>query len=293
MNKIEYILNFTKDTFSPEDIIEMLNSNIGFAKEYIELGTHNPVQFSERYFKDIKNQKDKLYLKITEKKEKSSSFTIVTPAHFCPPQNILWEFDSLKNPPSDLFNRLIANDNFYFGYAADVEDQFRQNETHLNNYKVFGLRPKRIKHWINPDLGWKEIDIRNNPGRRKLVCNMWITSTWKMWFGKPFFDYVSKERIISFKNCEYVKELENGVIEIQLYENPHKAYKRKNRRIQQDFRDWIGVDDLIIKLDRERDRMIEDKLLVDMELTTEDEITFGYKTSWIAIRTNSVKKVVD
>jgi hypothetical protein len=327
MNATGYILNFHEDAFTPDELIALIKSDLGIKRGYLEGSTHKVVEYSEKYFEQLKEswlEKEMTYAKITERsrsqtQDTGSEFTVVSPGHIKPPLNLKWEFEHHAEPPETLFFKLISNPKFVFGYAADIEDQFRQNETSPGNYKVFGLQPTNViykgKH------PHQEIDISNNPGRRTLVINTWLTVTWKMWFGKGIQHYIQKERITSFDKALSIKELDNGVIEVQLYEHPKDAPKEICREIQKAFRQWIQLENVIESLKKEEQELWEEyhkkrdprdvinivippkkkprqpllKSIVQAlgmaEIDEDKPIPFGYKTTWMAVKAGSIQAV--
>ena len=69
-----------------------------------------------------------------------------------------------------------------------------------------------------------------------------------MWFGKEYYQYISKEKLQSFTNCYENCELENEVTRITLYENMWDYAKTENREIQWDFRRSVGMDEVAHKI---------------------------------------------
>lgn len=93
----------------------------------------------------------------------------------------------------------------------------------------------------------KNYDIRYNPGRMDLISYTWLLASWKMWFGKPFFELVPKEKMLGFKGAYDIKELINGNIYVQLFEKIDESHTYENMRLQQKWRDEMGYHDLISK----------------------------------------------
>jgi hypothetical protein len=327
MNATEYILNFHEDAFTPDELIALIKSDLGIKKGYLKGSTHKVVEYSEKYFEQLKEswvKKDKTYVEISErsrsKNQKSGSkFTVVSPGHIKPPLNVIWRFEHHAVPPETLLYKLISNPKFVFGYAVDIEDQYRQNETSPGNYKVFGLQPTNVVY--KGTHQHREIDISNNPGRRTLVINTWLTVTWKMWFGKDIQQYIPKETIKSFDKALSIKELDNCVIEVQLYERPKDASKESCREIQKVFREWIQLDNVIETLKKEEQKLREEfnkkrdprdvinivippkkkprqplfKSILQglglVEIEEDKPIPFGYKITWMAVKAGNIQAV--
>ena len=77
-----------------------------------------------------------------------------------------------------------------------------------------------------------------------MVRHMWLMSCWKMWFGNNFYPVVKKERIQSFSRASSIEELDNNVISVELYADPFGAMNPDNRAKQNEFRQWINMDQL-------------------------------------------------
>ena len=289
MNEIKYSLSFKNGAFTAEDIIEIISQDLGFEKNFIELNEHDPVEFSEKYHKDIIGKFDELYLRITENKSNSSEILITNTSdgNWC--QKIVWEYDSLIEPPQNLFSRLIEMDFFMFGYAVDVEYDIRQNTKELTHYGVYGIKPKGVKY-RRDEWGGKYIDIRKNPGRIDRTNQMELTSAWKMWIGKSFLKYISKERVLSFPYSNYNNEVKPNIIEINLFDNPKEAILRKNKKRLNQFRKWINYGEIIQQLNHESESTTSTKIDLT-EISSLPSISFGYKTTWVSVRTNSIDNV--
>ena len=322
MNATEYILNFKKNAFSHDELIRLISSDLGIKKEFLTGNSHKRVPYSENYFQQLKDGWQKArrtYVEITEREWKAgqgkgSEFTVVSPGHIRPPLNLTWSFEHHNTPPAKLFHDLISKPGFVFAYAAGIEDQFRQNQTHPGNYKVYRLEPIDVVYKGKPPH--QEIDISMNPGRRTLVIDTWLTVTWKMWFGKPIQEYIPKELIMSFEGAHSINELDNGVMEVQLYEHPGDASQKESREIQEAFRQWIRLDNVIEDLKKKEDELHKQRppgevinivippkkkprqpLLksifqyLGFGIKADKPIPFGYKTTWIAVKAPDIKAI--
>jgi len=91
----------------------------------------------------------------------------------------------------------------------------------------------------------KDYDTKFNPGRMILIGNTWLMASWKMWFGKPFFKLVPKDRLLSFPHAIEVKELDNEIIYVQLYEKINEPTTPDSVFRQWKWQEWLNFDDLI------------------------------------------------
>lgn len=144
----------------------------------------------------------------------------------------------------------IQNDKFVSAYLYDVDYVEVQSTESINNlkhkdipehlYSTLKDTPYSVDMW-----GGLKYDIRYNPGRKDLISYTWLMAAWKMWFGKPFFDLVPKQKLLEFIEEYKIKEQSDGIIFVQLYENLEESWTFENMRLQQKWRDWIGFDSLI------------------------------------------------
>lgn len=89
------------------------------------------------------------------------------------------------------------------------------------------------------------IDTSSNVvGRISLVSNMFLGASWRMYIGKKFCSYISKNRILAFKGASVVQEIHPDVIFIELYENVEESSSLKSRGAQRHLRDWLQMDAL-------------------------------------------------
>lgn len=133
---------------------------------------------------------------------------------------------------------------FRAAYAGDREDVFWQSQHSINTFELHGRPHESLAKIRDPDTGQARIDISRNPGRRSLFPGMWLQAAWRMWFGGEAFRYLPKARLLDFAEAVEVRELENGVVFIQLFDDPFEASSAANRERQAAFREWVGMDEL-------------------------------------------------
>ncbi len=167
-----------------------------------------------------------------------------------------------------VLEKIMEEEMTYRGLAAykvSYDDDFWQNTKDLDNYRVYGKSLRGIKT-TNRKFGLREkiVDIELNAGHSHFPkgTGIWFGSCHKMWFGKPYYDYISKEKLKNFSNCYENVELENEVIRITLYDDIWAYDEKKNRKIQWDFRKSVGMDEVAHALEnapknKETDASIE------------------------------------
>lgn len=99
----------------------------------------------------------------------------------------------------------------------------------------------------------KEYDTRFNPGCRLITIDFEIIVAQEMWFGKHFFEYVPKQRLLSFAYASEVTEVKTDVVYIKLYDDIQTPYTPDAMFRQWKFREWLNFDELEKKYGRNFD----------------------------------------
>jgi hypothetical protein len=130
-------------------------------------------------------------------------------------------------------------------FSSSGEDFFWQNHQSIDHYKRENKSMDHL-HFKNSPLFEDEliVDIEHNPGHAHLVQEIWFTSCWTMWYGKKFFEHIPKEILTNFRDRYENKELKDGSIRIQLYENIWDYDLPEHRHIQWKFRRQVGIDEV-------------------------------------------------
>lgn len=134
--------------------------------------------------------------------------------------NIL-QHSNAFNPTNGEIEAFISRDKFVSAYLYDhdyVNVQSTESDTTIRALNLPIDSIKYTPYFIN-SRGFKEYDISHNPGRSHLIGYTFLCPAWKMWFGEGFYHLVSKERLLSFPDAYEVKELSNGQVYVQLFEN--------------------------------------------------------------------------
>ncbi len=247
-NKLQVILCYHTHSFSSADVAGLIkNKGLGFEPHWV-ITDDEPLPFGEHFIAELEGmsaeESDQLMgvgsgITLADETEELS-FKVIHPGTKDRPQVIYWEIMDQQLLSSDLLQQLIHHPKFTAGYCADAMEIKLQSEINIGVYKGYGLKPK---HVTTNEYGDQVVDISKNPGRKKLVKGFWLMSCWKMWFGVPFIDIVGKSTLDSFDQG-VLNVVENYVITIQLYENPFAAEDKKNRQVQQAFRDHLKMDEL-------------------------------------------------
>jgi hypothetical protein len=242
---LECVICFRKNTFLAAEVVDIAESNpaftIAFWDDFDEL-----IPFGENEKKKIisvsPEENDSTPINLTGE-DQSNYLHFLHPSGPEKPQVMHWVFNSEKISALDSawLNSLLTHKNFVVGYCGDKEDMLLQSTNIYQFYKNRGIKP--LKTFRN-EFGDLQVDVSQNPGKRKLVRGMWLMSCWRMWFGKNFYSVVPKERLSSFPSAHAIQQLENDVVLIELYEDPFKADDRRNRSVQKAFQEWVEMDRL-------------------------------------------------
>lgn len=131
------------------------------------------------------------------------------------------------------------------GHAYLLKDNLLQNSTNpdtyiRNNKSLDGIR-------LIPSPNMKDqliIDVEQFPGHFHLVNDLWFGSDWKMWFGKQYFQYISRDVLVSFDDCHENSELADGIISITLYKDILDYDNFESRSRHWAFRKYTGIDEV-------------------------------------------------
>ena len=123
-----------------------------------------------------------------------------------------------------------------------LEDETMQNLKDIDWYKTKGGSMWGVKTKYSKAFNGKIIDTEYNPGHSHRPNGIWFGARYMMWFGRPYYQYIEKEKLKNFRNCYENVELDNDVIRIRLYENMWDYDKKASRKIQWDFRKSVGID---------------------------------------------------
>lgn len=130
---------------------------------------------------------------------------------------------------------------------------------HENIEKFFKKRGFTAAYVYDNKDAWEQTRIakeKNNsnsinyPGQFKYVCGMQFMAAPLMWFGEPFFDIVSKDRLLKFENSYLDEKLPNiiKVILFDLYDSPERNDNRQN---QKQFWTFLDLEKVASKYEEE------------------------------------------
>lgn len=243
MKEIKASVSFIKKNYKVEFIEKLIRKYLTFNPDFIEITTsEDNTQYCFEGFDFGLLDNDST---INIFSENGESLYITYPAH---KNSSLTMYYSLKKYYDliSIIERMYEEEEekFIVAYIYDDEFVFWQSAYNINTFKHFGKSYKKLPKTFDPFFEEEIVDISKNPGRRMLVSEMWLLSTWIMFFGEYFFQFVPKQRLLSFPYAFEIKELPSGAVFIKLYDDVTKSDEKENLKIMQLFREWINLDQL-------------------------------------------------
>ena len=143
----------------------------------------------------------------------------------------------------------IMNTTGIVAIIYNLNDWFWQNNTQLNIYEWknrsldgIPLKPHRI---FKNEMA---VDVEKFPGYDEQIDSIWFGAAWKMWFGEPYYEFISKEAIENFKDCYKNEKTAGNCRCITLYEDMDDYENPANRARQWKFKEAIDFQNVIEKL---------------------------------------------
>jgi hypothetical protein len=158
---------------------------------------------------------------------------------------------SLLLPQDEEVERIISRDGFIsaFLYNSDymeVHSIASESTIAFGNYSSELLETMKNTP-SKQGVHGREFDVRFNPGRRLLLGATPLIAAWKMWFGEPFFDIISKEKLLAFPYTSEIKQLSSGGLFVKLFDEIEKSHTKENMFNQWKWQEWVDYDSLIAK----------------------------------------------
>jgi hypothetical protein len=243
-------LYFDKNRNNWQHLIRMSITNLGFLPNVMT------IYLNDRMFEDIPYNEEFLLSILSE--EDIPGITIRNHIYDETVEDIWfklvdtkWEFVSIKWSNTNLDFLLSGNlanilkiDGFVAGYVFENNDIWEQSakakENKESNYTVF-------------------------PGQYKYVSGMKFMAAPLMWFGKSFFEIISKDKLLSF-DMAYIDELKySNLVKVKLFDIYDSPDKPENRLKQKEFWSFFDLDKVISKYEEDNQ--------VDAEKSFKDFLT--------------------
>lgn len=144
--------------------------------------------------------------------------------------SLKWSNINLDFLLSENILRFLNTDGFTAGYAFDNDDVWEQSKA-----------AKEKGEW----------DYNIYPGQFKYVCGMQFMAAPLMWFGKYFFDIISKEKLLKFNKAYKKEKSTTDLIEVSLFDLYDSPEKYPNRIHQKNFWSFFELDIIISKFEKD------------------------------------------
>lgn len=241
--------SFVPDSLTGKEVAHIVNNHLYFKPKYIGIWNH----FRSRPFNPardipiIESIKDYAMVTLSDGPVYSldRNFTFES-KRLSPYVDVLsWHSASPPDahPPDSAIDEISCFSGFSSAYIHDWDDISWQSEEDVAAYDSAGRSYDEASVVTHP-LFERAIDIRKNPGRLETFPGMILLPAWKMWFGPWALRYMSKERLLSFRDAYFVQDRGTCVF-VQLYEKLEDYADAESRRRQQAFRDYLNFDQLM------------------------------------------------
>lgn len=144
-------------------------------------------------------------------------------------------------------NQIIINENLNISFLINSEYNFLQSTDNPQTYDSYKIKYDKSKLYFNENIQMELLDISKNVGRVRHLEKFDFYPAYKIWFGKEAQYLFGKEKILNFTEAIYVKELPNGIIEMQLMDDIMKPHLLYNQEKQRKIIEYLEVDKLEIK----------------------------------------------
>lgn len=132
----------------------------------------------------------------------------------------------------------VMQDGFTAALLGDSRDKLEQSETAPANYEFRG-RPLATERIVKDEYGNDVVDVSEHWGRGSIGPGMWFWAAARMWFGRPAFDVIDRDRLVQLDG---VTELGDGIVRIDLFDPDWPIDKIRDR--QRRFREQLDYDRL-------------------------------------------------
>jgi len=248
-------INFKSGSVDGRYYLQLFNEYVSFWPDNIMYKTHG------KGWRENHKWNERKHLKIIEEcdiygrlniSEKGNVFIAGQTGSDAPHTSIGIAVDeSMLDPNTVDIYEFINKHGFVSAYLYNDDYETVQSTKYSSNIKGMGLSAeilatlKNTPYSIEYETGIRVYDITHNPGRKELIGYTWIMPAWKMWFGKGFYHIVPKERILAFPDAIEIKELENEIVYVQLFEKIEESHTKESMDKQWAWREWLNFDELV------------------------------------------------
>ena len=133
----------------------------------------------------------------------------------------------------------VPSGNFHSAYLVDSEYIDLQKQVDKTQYIYTG--------GLRKDKSWNDknrVLVNGRPGRKAALPGKdghLETGAAHFWFGDLIYKDIPKERILSFGQAHEIRELPNGIIYVNLYEDTFNGNLPENQVKQEAFKEHLGL----------------------------------------------------
>ncbi len=155
---------------------------------------------------------------------------------------------------SKFFHNLLTDDGFIYGFCCnseDMQDQSTENVRYLQN-KFPDLTIKVKKN----ARGFLVADTSENWGRSIYAGGIDFMAAPNMWFGKVFFEIISKDKLLSFPLASQIQSDNTAIVQIKLFDMYVNPVNEENRKQQKEFWKFFDYQNVIDRFKNKREEEI-------------------------------------
>lgn len=232
---IQYVceLYFDKKKSNQQELMKLALQNLGFKPNIMSIY----ITMDEMY-EEVSYNEDLLFSILF--KEDDSGITIIQHLYDENTTNpwfrlskiegdffsLKWSNKNLDFLLTEIITSFLKMDGFAAGYVFDNKDVWEQNKEAKENQNL----------------------SKDYPGQFKYVCGMQFMAAPLMWFGKSFFEIISKDELLKFSKAQ---KLNTDLVEVKLFNIYESPKKIENRQTQKSFWTFFELDKVVNKFEEE------------------------------------------
>ena len=193
-------------------------------------------------------------------------------------QAVNWSSGQPAARERSVVEELVRRPGLVCAWSGAFDDWFWQNQRSTDTYTGRGRSFAGLPLVPSPTGGF-EVDISGNPGRStEIRPHVWMRSAWRMWLGAEALAALKPGLTPELPDVERA-ELFDGVLFVELYEDPMGFDRLESRERQRRFRERAGLDTVIVP-----ELVALARAAPAPPVAEGTPMGFGYKGSWYAVR---------
>lgn len=238
---IQYVceLYFEKGKSNQKELMELVlhSHSLGFTPNVMSIY----VTLDEMY-EEVSYAEDFLFSLLS--REKDSGVTISQQDY---DENIVNSWFKLSRIEGNFFSLRWSNENLNFLIQKNIAD-FLKMDGFAAGYIFDNKDVWEQSRIAKENKSSRSIDY---PGQFKYVCGMQFMAAPLMWFGKPFFEIISKDMFLEFNDANIDEQLSPNIVEVKLFDVYDPPTKGANRDKQKQFWTFFDLDKVVLKYEKD------------------------------------------